>query len=510
MRAKLQALLKDTSIYGVSTLVARGLNYFLVPFYANLLSPEENGIQGLIYTNIAFAMILYTYGMEQAYLKFAADAARKNEPLETVFATPFFSHLLTSALFSLLIALFAEPLCDAMHLERTAARYVQLAALILFLDTLITIPMTRLRQEQRAMRFALIRLTNVLVTVASTLLFLLPLKLGLLGAFLGNLAGSLTSVVWLLPSMRVPAVAFSPSLLRSMLRFGLPFVPNGLAAALIHFIDRNILIRLSPDDILRIYGKPMTAEALVGIYMRIYAFVTLLQLVIQMFRFAWQPFFLQHAADPDAKRLFSRVMTLSSVAMIAIAFFAALFLPHLIQVHWFGKFYLLPPPFWLGLSLLPVLFLAPIFEMMHTNLSAGLLIEKKTEVLPIVTAIGAGITFLLCLFLIPQWAMMGAALSGVAGSFSMTIGTYIFSQRVYPNSFEWGRISLVLCIAVLLWWLSSLVFSALVWQLVAALLFLVFLAGFFWPELQTLRKRPAALAASSMQSAQSQDPIQLP
>ncbi|MDW8020218.1 MAG: oligosaccharide flippase family protein [Chloroherpetonaceae bacterium] len=494
MLAKLQALLKETSIYGVSTVIARGLNYFLVPFYANLLSPEENGIQGLIYTNIAFAMILYTYGMEQAYLKFAAEANRKGESLEVVFATPFLSHLVTSATFSLLIAFFADILCDAMHLEHTAAKYVRLAALILFLDTLITIPMTRLRQERRAAKFALIRLTNVLVTVVSSLVFLLWLKLGLTGAFLGNLAGSLTSVVWLLPAMRWSRLEFSPTLFRAMLRFGLPFVPNGLAAALIHFIDRNILIRLSPEDIVRIYGTPMTAEALVGIYMRIYAFATLLQLVIQMFRFAWQPFFLQHAADAEAKRLFSRVMTLSSVAMITIAFLAALFVPHLIQVHWFGRFYILPPPFWVGLSLLPVLFLSPVFEIVHTNLAAGLLIEKKTEALPIVTAIGAAVTFLLCLLLIPLWGMMGAAASGTAGALAMTIGTYIFSQRIYPNSFEWGKIGAALFSAALLWWLSTIVFSSITWQMVAALGFIAILCKLFWNDLQKLlyRASPAA------------------
>ncbi|PIO48000.1 MAG: polysaccharide biosynthesis protein [[Chlorobium] sp. 445] len=489
MFSKLQALLKDTSIYGVSTILARGLNYLLVPFYANLLSADDNGIQGLIYTNMAFAMIFYTYGMEQAYLKFAADAAKRNEPTDTVFATPFLSLLFTSTLFSTGIALFAESLCDAMSLDRSAAIYVRLGALILFLDTLITIPMTRLRQERRAAKFALIRLSNVAATVVCSLLFLIPLKLGLLGAFLGNIVGSLVSVVWLLPTMRLPRVAFSHALLKELLRYALPFVPNGLAAALIHFIDRNLLIRLSPEDILRIYGQAMTAEALVGIYMRIYAFSTLLQLVIQMFRFAWQPFFLQHASDSDAKVLFSRVMTLSSISMIFIAFVAAVFVPPLIQTHWFGRFYILPPPFWIGLPLVPVLFLAPVFEMMNTNLAAGLMIEKKTEALPIVTAIGAAITFVLCLVLIPQLGMMGAAISSVAGSLAMTIGTYVFSQRVYPNAFEWGKIGLAFASAVLLWWVSTQVLVSLLWQAVGVVVFVGILSIFFRREIRMLAKR---------------------
>ncbi len=501
MSSKLQALLKDTSIYGVSTVLARGLNYLLVPFYANFLSADDNGIQGLIYTNIAFAMILYTYGMEQAYLKFAAEASKKHEPTDTVFVTPFLAHVFTSTCFSACIALFAEPLCDAMNISRSASLYVQLAALILFLDTLITVPMTRLRHERQAKKFALIRLSNVGVTVVVSLVLLVVFKLGLLGAFLGNVAGSLVSVIWLLPSMRCSSKVFSLPLLKELLRYGLPFVPNGLAAALIHFIDRNVLIRLSPEQIQRIYGEAMTAEALVGIYMRVYAFATLLQLVIQMFRFAWQPFFLQHASDADAKKLFSQVLTLTSVGMIFIAFVAALFVPHLIRVHWFERFYILPPPFWLGLSIVPVLFLAPVFEMIHTNLSAGLMIEKRTEVLPVVTAIGAGVTFVLCLILIPKFAMMGAAVSGVAGSLAMTIGTYLFSQRFYPNKFEWGKIGLVLMAAVLLWWLSTEVLASVLWQGVSVVAFVLILTMLFWHDLRAFaRRRWAAQAMLESQS----------
>jgi len=496
MASKLASLFKDTTIYGASTILARGLNYLLVPFYANLLSADENGIQGLIYTNIAFAMILYTYGMEQAYLKFAADAQKKNDSTATVstdaiFTTPFLSILFSSTLFSSLIALFAESLCDAMNITRAAALYVRLAALILFLDAVVTIPMTRLRQERNAARFALIRISNVVATLAVSLLLLTAFNLGLLGAFLGNIAGSLVSVLLVLPLMQLPRLDFSASLFKELLRYGLPFVPNGLAAALIHFIDRNILIRLSTPEITRIYERDLSAEALVGIYMRVYAFATLLQLVIQMFRFAWQPFFLQHASDRDAKNLFSRVFTLTSVGMILVAFAASMFVPHLIRVYWFERFYILPPLFWLGLSIVPILFLAPVFEMMNTNLSAGLMIEKRTEVLPIVTAIGAGVTFLLCVVLIPKFAMTGAAIAGVSGSLAMTIGTYIFSQRIYPNSFEWTKILSTLCLAVALWHLSTNVVGGVWPQVVALVLFIGVLMMLFAKEVRSITKRLA-------------------
>jgi len=229
-----------------------------------------------------------------------------------------------------------------------------------------------------------------------------------------------------------------------MLRIGLPYVPTGIAGLLIHLIDRNILIRIEPSEIERIYGSGYQASDIVGIYGRIAAFGVVLQLFIQVFRFAWQPFFLQHAKDPDAKRLFQHVLSISTLFTMFLALGAAFFVPDLVRYHYAGSFYLLPPRYWIGLSILPWIFLSYVFDMISTNLSAGILITGSTRYLPVVTFSGAAVTALCCWWLVPLSGMDGAAYAIVAGTAVMCLVMAWYSLKFYPISYDWSKLFLLL------------------------------------------------------------------
>ncbi|MDX2129462.1 MAG: oligosaccharide flippase family protein [Chloroherpetonaceae bacterium] len=494
MLAKLKLLLKDTTIYGASTILASGLNYLLVPFYANLLTLEENGIQSIIYSSITFASVIYTFGLESAYLKFAADkkvlekrqleestkettvvtnkvfspslsGSNENHPKwgESIFSTPFIGLFSSSLCFTVFIFIFSSRIAEVLGLSGAESGYVQFAAVILLIDTMSTLPLAWLRSERKAGIFSSIKLVNVLVTIAVSLWLVVVEDLGVRGVFYGNIAGSIISL-GLASSYTIKFSAFVPlrfskNLFRQMMRYGLPLVPNSIAMMLIDFVDRLILIRIPQETIQEIYGQQISPEALVGIYGRVYSLAVLAQLLVRMFRFAWQPFYLQQAAEPDAKALFSKVLTIATVFITTFTLFASFFVPLVIQIHFFGKFYILPPAFWIGLSVLPILYLSYVFDVISSILFAGLLIEKKTEFLPVITLIGAAVTAILCFALIPlpnKWgAMTGAALATTAGSLAMAVGAYFFSQKIYPNNFEWGKILLSLFSALFIFIFSS-------------------------------------------------------
>ncbi|MBC8042645.1 MAG: lipopolysaccharide biosynthesis protein [Rhizobacter sp.] len=460
--SKLRSLVKDTALYGLTTIAARGLNYVLVPLYANLLTLTENGVQGIVFSSIALANILFSYGMETAYLRFASEKPRDetNDATDHArFSVPQLSLVATSVFFSALIFLFAEPLSIALGLQAESNVFVRYAAVILFLDTVAIVPVARLRLLRRPKQFAFVRLANVALTILTSALLVWQFRLGVHGVFIGNIVGSLSSLVLVAPVFFSIKWRFDQALYREMLRFALPYIPAGIAATLIHFIDRTVLVRLTPAESFAIYGKALTGEEVAGIYTRVYALGVLIQLAVQMFRFAWQPFFLQHgkgnfADNVETKPLFSRVLTLSTAAIILLSLAASLFVPDLIETKFFGRLYLLPPPYWIGLSVLPLLYLSFVFEMLYTNLSAGILIEKRTGVLPVVTAIGAGATALICVVLIPRFGMMGAAMAMACGSAAIAMGSYYYAQKFYPSHYEWGKVSAVLGLATVFYLVS--------------------------------------------------------
>ena len=444
MLSKLKLLFKDTVIYGSSTILARSLNYLLVPLYANKLSTFDNGIQTIIYANIALANVLFSYGLETSYLKVVSDSANSQRDEKQLFSTAFLALFVTSTLFAIGIVIFAPEISQLIGLSASDFSFVRYAALILWIDTLLVIPFAELRLKRKALQFAFARVVGVIAVVISAFILIIPLKVGLSGVFISEAFGSLVSLLLVIPVFGQFRIFFSGTQLREMLRIGLPYVPTGIAGLLIHLIDRNILIRIAPSEIERLYGKGFQPSDIVGIYGRIAAFGVVLQLVIQVFRFAWQPFFLQHAKDPDAKRLFRHVLSISTIFTMFLALAATFFVPDLVRYNYAGSFYLLPPPYWIGLSILPWIFLSYVFDMLSTNLSAGLLITGNTRYLPVVTFSGAAVTALFCWWLVPLSGMDGAAYAIVAGTVVMSLVMSWYSLKVFPVRYDWLKLFLLL------------------------------------------------------------------
>jgi O-antigen/teichoic acid export membrane protein len=454
MFSKLKLLFKDTVIYGSSTILARSLNYLLVPLYANKLSTFDNGVQTIIYANIALANVLFSYGLETSYLKVVSDSVNNEKDERQFFSTAFICLFITSTLFALLIALFAPDISLLIGLSPSDFPFVRYAALILWIDTLLVIPFAELRLKRKALQFAIARVVGVIAVVLSAIILIVPFHAGLHGVFIAEAFGSLVSLLLVIPVFQQFRFFFSTLQLREMLRIGLPYVPTGIAGLLIHLIDRNILIRISPAEIERIYGKGYEASDIVGIYGRIAAFGVVLQLFIQVFRFAWQPFFLQHAKDPDARQLFRHILSISTLFTMFMALAASFFVPDLVRYHYGGSFYLLPPRYWIGLSILPWIFLSYVFDMVSTNLSAGLLITGNTRYLPVVTFAGAAVTALSCWWLIPLSGMDGAAYAIVAGTLVMCLVMAWYSLKLFPISYDWLKLLLLLAAGVTIAWLQ--------------------------------------------------------
>src|SRR3989304_333769 len=104
MIEKIKELSKDTVVYGISTIVGRFLNFLLVPFYTNIFLPEEYGVITNIYAFIAILNIVFIYGMDSAYLRFAKESEFGNE--KDIFSTPYYAVLIFSLFFCLVIILF--------------------------------------------------------------------------------------------------------------------------------------------------------------------------------------------------------------------------------------------------------------------------------------------------------------------------------------------------------------------------------------------------------------------
>jgi O-antigen/teichoic acid export membrane protein len=455
MRKELAALSRETLIYGASTVVGRFLNFLLVPFYVNVLhSTSEYGISSVLYTWIAFLNVIYPLGLEGAYFRYASRGEGEAHDLDResrLFSGSFDLVLFAGAIFSFtffLVApgiapiLFYDPKTDISSMLPMLIRITRYSSLILLFDGLSVLPFADLRLEHQAKKFATIKLTNICLTLILNFVLILGFHFGVEGIFVANLIASALQLVLLSPMI---LAKWRPSFKRflnrealdKMLPFGLTNVPAYLGAMMVQVIDRPIV---------QLY----LGLGAVGIYQANYRMGFIMMVFVSLFEYAWRPFFMrQHKTDDArARELFSRVFTYFMLVALVACLLLAFFLPYILSTPVFGR-RLLRADYLSGMSIIPVVLFAYVFQGAYTNFIAGIYIKEKNKTLPFITGLGAIVNVVVNLLLIPPLGIMGAALATLAAYIAMAIAIYIPSQKAYPINYEWKRIGLLAAITIL-------------------------------------------------------------
>jgi len=221
-------------------------------------------------------------------------------------------------------------------------------------------------------------------------------------------------------------LAFSPTLYRELLKFGLPYIPVGISGIILQVVDRPIL-------------KVLSTDSAVGIYQANYRLGIFMNLVSSMFEYAWRPFFLSHAKDENAKQLFARVMTYFVLASTLMFLVLSFFIGDIVTFKIFNR-YIIHPDYWSGLGIVPVVLLAYVFGGISINLNAGIQIEKKTMYLLPVSVIAAVSNIGANLLLIPTYGIYGAAYATLIAYVLSAASLFVVAQKFYRIEYEYMRL----------------------------------------------------------------------
>lgn len=449
---KLRELLSDTLIYGISSVLARFIGYLLVPLHTDVFPTSEYGVVSLVYAGLAFLNVVFTFGMESAYLRYAKD----RDQAKNVFKTLQIGLGALSTVLVVLLVFLSPALMPAMSLESTGSQNLYWMMLgILWFDTMVLVPFAELRLVRRQWLFAIFKTGNILVNVGLQFYLILGLNWGIEAVFFASLmASGLTTIALWIATAPMLKGSWDTPVFRKALKFGLPFVPAGLGYAINETLDRFFLGNyLSQSTVAELYSPDMTPDDVVGIYSACYKLSVFMLLLVQMFRMAWQPFFLRESDDPDAPELYRDVFRYFNVVAGICFLVVALFAQQIVQIKVpVLDVYLVGEQYWSGLTIVPVLLGAYWFQGWYMNFSAGIFIEEETKILPVITLIGAGITVVANLLLIPHYGMMGSAYATFLSYASMAMMLYYKSVRVYPVDYQLLRAFLMMLLAVGLWY----------------------------------------------------------
>lgn len=442
--------MKDTAIYGLSSIVGRFLNWMLVPLYTNVFAAQDYGVVTFVYSVVALAMVILTYGMETGFFRFA-NHERWKDPME-VYSTCLISLAVSSALFMVLVAVFVGPVTVWMECDGHPS-YVLMMAACVALDAFLALPFGYLRYARRPFRFAIVRLVNIGLNIGLNLFFILlcpwlmekapstvdwfyrpDFSIGYI--FLANGISSVVTLAMLIPEMRGFRWRFCGKLFRNMLAYSLPLLVLGLAGIMNQTIDKIIFPVL--------YKEPDVMDQL-GIYGANYKIAIVMVMFIQAFRFAYEPFiFAQNKQDGrTSTAAYSQAMKYFVIFALFI-FLGVMFYLDILK-------YFIAPKFFSGLAVVPIVMLAELFFGIFFNLSVWYKLTDKTIWGAWFSLLGLAVTLAMNAFLVPSMGYMGCAWAALTCYTVMMAASYLIGRRRYPIAYHLRRLGFYAALAAVLY-----------------------------------------------------------
>jgi len=435
----IKKLASQTAIYGISSIFGRFLNYLLVPLYTYYFSAAEYGVVSEFYAYAGFFSVLLLFGFETGYFRFRD---KDHTGKDVAYSTALIFVVLVNLGFFLTILLVNTRLSAALNYANHP-EYVLCFTLILILDAIASIPFARLRAEDRAFRFAGIKLIEILTTVLLSLFFIIYCpkvyaenpqswialiyfpEIGIGYIFIANLIASIFKFLLLAPQLKGLAWGFDRQLFGRMIRYSLPMVVIGFAGIINEMLDRALLKYLLPYD-------SQTNMKMLGIYSACYKLSILMTLFIQAFRYAAEPFFFAYSDKSDARTIYAKVLKFFVIFCVFIFLLVTLFID-------FFK-YFLGDEFRAGLEVVPILLLANLFLGIYVNLSIWYKLTDRTLMGAFVSLAGAGLTIVLNVWWIPVYGFVGSAWATLACYAGMAIVSYLLGRRYYPVAYDVKRV----------------------------------------------------------------------
>lgn len=447
----LRKLAGQTAIYGISSIVARLLNYLLTPYLTRIMTPSEYGVVTDMYALIPFALVVLTMGMETGYFRFAGKAENA-EQKRAIFSTTWAAVSYIAIAFMSIVLLFNNDIAVATDYADHPS-YVWIVAAIIALDVITSIPFARLREQGKAARFVVVRVVSVVVNVAMCLFFYGALphlatgggvfasiynpEFGAGYVFVANLIASLVTLLILLPSCGgvIPRVEWK--LFRSILIYSLPLLVSGIAGTANEFIDRQMIKYLMPEDM---------AMSALGIYGAVVKIGVVLLLFTQMYRFAAEPFFLAGFKKDDFVRTNAEALKYFVIVSVGIFLFITLFSDVFALI--------LGADFRQGMYILPVVLFANILSGIVLNLSFWYKQTGMTRFAIYVTGTGLVFTVVFNVLFVPWLGYFGAAWARLLCECAMVAVSFYLNKKYYPTPYDVRRIAEYFLVGLIIYGVS--------------------------------------------------------
>ena len=447
--AELKSVVKDTAIYGLSSIIGRFLNYLLVPLYTAVL-PADSGGYGVvtnIYAYVGLILVILTFGMETTFFRFANKEGEK--PL-VVYSTTLIIVGTISLFFLCMILGFLPQISQAMGYA-AHPEYIGIMGACVALDAFLAIPFAWLRYQKRPIKFAALNLLFIFLNIVTNLLYFLvlpklyPLYPDVIGLFYNpgvgvgyifglNLVCKAAIVAFFIPELTGFKYILDVALMKRMLRYSWPILVLGIAGILNQTADK-IIFPL-------VYGDIQEGQVQLGIYGACVKIAMIMAMITQAFRYAYEPFVFGKSKDQDSKTTYAKGMKFFIIFTL---------LAFLCVMAWLDALkYIIAPGYWDGLRVVPIVMAAEIMMGIYFNLSFWYKLIDKTIWGAWFSLAGCAVLLVINFVFIPRYGYMACAWGGFAGYGTSMILSYLVGQKKNPINYPMRSIMTYIALALLL------------------------------------------------------------
>lgn len=430
---KLTNIAKDTAIYGLSSIIGRFLNYWLVPLYTAKLSAASGGY-GVItnmYAYTALIMVLLTFGMETTYFRFTN---KTQENAMTVYSTTLISVGMVALSFIALIFLFLSPLSQLMGYANHPS-YVWVMGVTVAIDAFLCIPFAYLRQQKKALKFAALKLLNIIVTILLNMVYFALLDGKDVGfAFYINLCCSTILLLCMVKELTGFRYVFDKALLHRMLTYSWPILILGIAGILNQAADKMLFPYIYIGD---------DANKQLGIYGACSKIAMIMAMITQAFRFAYEPIVFAGVKDKDSHDIYAKAMKYFIIFTL-LAFLMVIAYMDILK-------YIIGSDYWVGLRVVPIVMAAEIMMGIYFNLSFWYKVTDKTIWGAVFSGIGCFVLLAINIIFVPKYGYIACAWGGFAGYGIAMVTSYFVGQKYNPIDYPLKEIAVYLILALILY-----------------------------------------------------------
>ena len=426
-------------IYGLSTILARIINFLFVPIYTRLLTPESYGVVTEFMAYIAVLQVALVLGLETGCFRFAN---KEGVDPKKVYSNAFVTVFCISVTFLALMIAFAGPIASALGYDGYSSCIMYMGG-ILAIDAITAILFAKLRQEGRALKFAIFKTLKIITeTGANLILFLWFPKHVDSARWLLNFIPETPDFSYVIFAIFISCIAcgllfipdyfklsfrLEPKLLRQMLAYSLPLMVAALPGVVNDFMDRILF---------RYFDTNADAwRSSLGLYQAAVKLAVIMNLFIQMFRYAAEPFFFRRSREKDSKSLYALVQEYFT------AFCGLVFLGVILYIDIIAL--ILGPQFRSAVGVVPVMLLSYMLLGMLFNVSMWYKLSGKTNMAIWITLTGLVVTAVVIVLFMPKYSYWAAAYGHLASYAVMFALSSVLGAKFYPIPYRWGRLALI-------------------------------------------------------------------